>query len=62
MVFAVDAPKARMKPKPLHVTGVAPLEMKMFGLNLFPFVSWMFRVMPDSMRKNTIAKKVNIYI
>lgn len=42
--------------KPFHVK-VAPMEMKVLGFNIFPAIVFMFDLMPESMRRSTLAKQ-----
>ena len=36
---------------------VKPMEMKVFGFNIFPLVIWLFNLIPDRWRKSLISKK-----
>ena len=48
-----------MKPRPFHVN-VAPVEMKVLGVNIFPILVLMFNMMPEGMRKRTVTKQVQL--
>jgi len=44
------------KLKRVHVE-VEQMEMKVMGINIFPLIIFMFRIMPDGMRKQTVTKQ-----
>ena len=48
------------RPRPFHVK-VAPMEMKVLGVNIFPAIVFMFNMMPDGIRKSTVTKQVALY-
>ena len=47
----------RQKKKPFHVD-VAPMEMKVMGINIFPLFVFMMSLMTDGMRKKMVTKQV----
>ena len=44
------------------VEDVKPPAMKFYGIDIFPLVKKIFKIMPDSTRKNFAIKKVNILL
>ena len=44
-----------------YVEDVKPPSMKIYGIDIFPLMKKIFRILPDSKRKNFAIKKVNIY-
>ena len=47
----------KQKVKPFHVD-VKPLEMKVMGVNIFPFFIFLMSLIPDSMRRKMMTKQV----
>ena len=45
-----------------YVENVRPPSMKVYGIDIFPVVKKIFKIMPDSTRKNFAIKKVNILL
>ena len=43
------------------VEDVKPPAIKVYGIDIFPVVKKIFKIMPDSTRKNFTIKMVNIY-
>ena len=43
-----------------YVEDVKPPSMKIYGIHIFPLMKKIFRILPDSKRKNFAIKKVNI--
>jgi len=46
-----------LRTKPLPVTGVEGIEMRVRGINIFPAICGMFRLMPEKMRKTAMTKQ-----
>ena len=44
------------------VEDVKPPKIKVYGIDIFPLVKKIFKIIPDSTRKNFTIKMVNIYI
>ena len=44
------------------VEDVKPPKIKVYGIDIFPLIKKIFKIMPDSTRKNFTIKMVNIYI
>ena len=44
-----------------YVENVKPPSMKVYGIDIFPVIKKIFKIMPDSTRKNFTIKMVNIY-
>ena len=44
--------------KPFHVSGLEPTKMKVLGVNIFPLITKMTRLMSDETRRKQMTKKV----
>ena len=44
------------------VEDVKPPKIKVYGIDIFPLIKKIFKIIPDSRRKNFTIKMVNIYI
>ena len=42
-----------------YVENVKPPSMKVYGIDIFPVIKKIFKIMPDSTRKNFTIKMVN---